>query len=332
MVYQIGIEVTIGSNLYNMQVQQLRVQRGVLPIVNKAAVLFPSDTDLRAAVGDDVAIELTGGDISETVFTGTVWSIENNFYTTTVVVTDSSSVLSGYRPADTYEKLSTGDIIQTLASDSGTLVDTIQSGLELALYVAHQSRTALEHIALLASYSDCFASITADNKLLVTSWPDKPAQISLQYGRDLLRCKTSQRQSCLSPITAIGNGPAGSVSAAEALLHTPEILPSDAANPGKDTLWYPMAMLRTPKAATDTANALNDDKNRNRSRIDAVCILSPQFDIGTVLGVTEVPHTAHDGPWIITSVIHEIIQQKTAQTSIHGISASVGGSSGGLLS
>lgn len=72
MAFPVGISLTLGNYRYDTHVQQLRVSLSLLPGVNSAVAILPSNVQFSAAPGDDAEIELTAGDVTETVLTGTV--------------------------------------------------------------------------------------------------------------------------------------------------------------------------------------------------------------------------------------------------------------------
>ncbi len=334
MAFPVGISLTLGNNRYDSHVRRLRVSLSLLPGVNSAVAVLPSSVSFSAATGDDAIVELTAGDTTETVLTGTIKAISRSLTAISVTLGDGSADLHAYRPATTYEGQTSGQILQALAGDAGLSTGRIDASLDLAAYIAEQNRTAGEHAALLARLSGCLAYVNCDNELAAPKISDS-ADGALRYGRDILVYQVQERKKDRPDLVAIGNGPAGSGSAPDVLRQTVATLPSNAQSPGATTRWQPHAFLRTPAAASDAGDALKGEEGRRLSRAEGHCLLSPQLRLGSVLEISDSPDGLSSGPWIVTGILHEVQPSGRSRTTFRGESAGgsggLGGLAGGLL-
>jgi len=334
MAFPVGISLVLGNSRYDSHVRRLRVSLSLLPGVNRAVAVMPSTVPFSASPGENAQIGLTAGDTTETVLTGTIKAVERTLTAVAVTVSDGSADLHACRPAATYEGQNSGQILQALAGDAGLSTGRIDANLDLAAYVAEQSRTAGEHAALLARLSGCLAFVSSGNELSAPKISDS-ADCALRYGRDILVYQVQERKKDGPDLGAIGNGPAGSGSAPDALRQTVASLPSNAQPPGAKMRWLPHAFLRTPSAASDAGDALNDEAGRGLSRAEGHCLLNPELRLGSILEISDAPDGLSPGPWIVTGIVHEVRPSGRSRTIFRGKSAGgggLGGLAGGLLS
>jgi hypothetical protein len=260
--------------------------------------------------------------------TGKVRSFRRGVHAIEVTVGDASVDLARLRPGVTYEKQSAKDVIRALAGSAAVAIDTVDLDLPLAAYIAHQNRTAAEHIAYLARLGGGIATVNGDGKLHVMSWPESQPEQALRYGRELLTYDVREHPGPAVQHIAIGHGPAGAADAPDALRPSLAPLPSDAPAIGSEAVWQPAAILRTPKAATTAANAANVIVNAAAKRVRAKCFLLPQLRPGTVIEVQDLPSHLSQGPSLITRVTHRFTPGSGGVTIFEGVSTASGGLSG----
>ena len=88
-------------------------------------------------------------------------------------------------------------MISALARDAGADTGAVDVGLRLAVYVAHQERTAGEHAAYLAGLAGCTLVTDADGALLSVERSNAEPEVALRYGRELTEYEVSQ---CPPPV------------------------------------------------------------------------------------------------------------------------------------
>jgi hypothetical protein len=320
--------VTLGNLRYDSHASDVVAHLALLPGVNSLNAVLPADVEVSAAAGDPGSLELDGGEGTQMVLTGKVCSLRRNLLATKVSVADGGADLAGFRPCATYEKQNGRDVIRALTEESGVDVGTLDLDLPLAAYVAHQKRTAAEHVAYLARLAGATARVDGDGNLQVNPWPGGQPEAALLYGREVIDYEVRDRPGPQVHRVTVGNGPAGSVDAPDALRHTSSILPGDAPAPGAGAIWEAAPILRTPATALTASQAAEQRAAAGGSRVRARCFLLPSLRPGTVVEVQELPDGVAGGPWMLTQVTHRLRPGLGGTTTFEGVAA--GASSGGL--
>jgi hypothetical protein len=166
----------------------------------------------------------------------------------------------------------------------------------------------------------------------VRALPNGTPDHALLYGREIVSYEVTDATGlgARGQRVVVGNGPAGSGDAPEALLHSPGVLPGEAPKPGAGALWAAMPVLRTPAAAQAATQAAGRLAAAAGSRVQARCFLLPFLRPGAVVEVQELPGGLSGGPWLITHVRHRLDPRRGGLTVFYGVSAGAGGP-GGLL-
>lgn len=316
--------VILGNQQFDAHAIDVSVTLETLPGVNRCRVAFPKDTPIEAQLGDSASVQLDGGEGDRTVLTGKVRKIRRDLTLTTVTLADAGTDLSSLRPATTYEQTSAADVANALAGDAGVSVGTVEMNLPLAAYVAHQGRTAAEHIAHLARLAGSLAVVDEQDQLQVLIRPGEQPEVGLLYGREIIDYEMRNSMAPESQRVAIGSGPAGSAHSPDALRHTLDMLPGGAPSPGNSAVWKPAAILRTPDTALTATQAATVGANAEASRFSARCFLLPRLRPGMVLEVQQLSDGLTGGPWTLTRVCHWLRPGMKAQTFIEGRSAGSG--------
>lgn len=329
MTLAFGISATIGGLRYDSHLMGARIGAGLAPRAGSAQLLLPPQVRVDAEPGDDVAVTLDGEEPGTAVFGGQVLRIEHLLDVTRVVAGDALARLAAIRPGTTFEQQSAQRIVTALADQAAIPTGTVDAPLDLVHYVADQSRTALEHTARLAGWAGSFATSAPDGSLVVRPLPSGPAERALRYGREIAALTVGRRQPGADVVWA-GSGPAGSVGAPDAHLQTTGVLPDSAPPPAARTLRIAAPALRTPGAATSATTAA---ASRNgTARLDATCWLQPAIRPGTLLEIADAPQPGAIGPWLVTSVVHDLGPGPRGVTRLEGETVATGGPLAGLLS
>jgi hypothetical protein len=331
----------LGNLKYDAHAAEVTATLGLLPCVNRFHVRLPARARLDAAPGDPATLELDGGEGVETVLTGAVAWIRRELLESEVVGADGGAALAALRPAATHEKRSAKDVIRTLAGEARVDVGSIDVDLPLAVYVGHQARTAAEHIAYLADLGGATARLDGEGRLDVMRVPEGPADLALRYGREILGIAERSRPAPSVRRFAIGNGPAGSASAPDALRPGATPLPGDATAPGPGAVWSAHAVLRTPAAALTASRAADTRAAAAAKAIACRCFLLPALRPGTVVEIQDLPAGLSPGPWLITRVQHRLHPVEGGSTAFEarntsadllgGLLGALAGAVGGLL-
>lgn len=323
--------ITLGSRRYETHASEVIVTLGMLPGVGSFRATLPARAEFGAVPGDDALLHLDGGEGGEDVLTGTVGMVRRGLLGVDVTGADAGALLGGTRSASTFEKQEGSKIARALISDAGADVGEIDIDLPLAVYVAHQGRTAAEHIASLASLAGCLALVDADGAVSVRPVPERP-QIALLYGREILSYQEISGAAPVAQQLTIGNGPAGSVDAPNALHPSFDRLPGSAASPGPSARWRSVPALRTASAASKGSEAATTSAAAASAGVRCRCFLLPALRPGAVVEIQSLPDGLSGGPWLVTRVRHRLHPSLGASTVFEGVTADAGGLLGGLLS
>jgi hypothetical protein len=323
--------ITLGSLRYDTHVANVVVRLAAIPGVNACHVTLPAGVEVEANPGDRGVIEMDGGEGSTTVLTGKVRSLQRRFFDIEAVVADASADLAALRPAVTYERQAARDVIRAVSQDAGVTTGTLDIDLPLAAYVADQGRTAAEHVALLARLAGALATVNTAGNLQVRQLPNASPDLALRHGREVIAYQVTAGPGLQARRVVVGNGPAGTPDAPNALRHSPDMLPGNAPRPGRDALWAAMPLLRTPAAALAASEAAERQVAATGSRVHARCFLLPQLRPGSVVEVQDLPAGLSGGPWLITHVRHQLKPWAGGVTIFEGVSAGAGTGLGGLL-
>jgi len=319
---------TLGNLRYDSHAAELSVTLALLPGVSGFRVDLPSAADVSFQPGDPARLDLDGGEGSQTVLVGTVRAVSRGFRRTRVVAADASADLAALRSASTFVGQAGGDVIARLADEAGVTVGDNDLDLSLAAYAADQRRTAAEHVAYLAGLGGALATVDGDNRLAVRNRPDGPADAALLYGRELLEID-ARTVSAPAPVVPIGDGPAGSADADDAMRPTVSPLPDGAPSPGKDARWQPAPVLRTPGVAVAAAEAYAKAGSGAAQRLHARGFLLPALRPGMVVQIQSLPDGFGDtDTWLLTRVVHRLRANDAGTTILDG--EALGTAGGGL--
>ena len=308
---------TLGNLRYDTHAIHVRVSLALLPSVNWAEVRIPVNVRFEAAPGDDALLDIDGGEGTKTVLTGKVRQVRRSFTGIQVIIADGSDALAALRPSVTYQRQNAGQVIRALGADAGASLGSVDLDIDLPAYVADPRRTAAEHVARLARLGGCIATGGSDGKLNVLARPTQPAS-ALMYRREIIEYRTTNSKVVNLQRFAMGFGPAGSGSAPNALQHSNEALPSDAADGGVGVLRQAEPMLRTPGATSAASTALKTATAGMSERLFARCFLLPALRPSEVIEVQSLPDGMSSGAWLLTRVTHELSPAVGGHTVLEG--------------
>ncbi len=327
---------TLDRLRYTVQIRSVSAELALFPGVNRAELVIAAGVDVEASPGTSAIVELDGGEGAVTVITGTVDHIDRRSDGTVVSITDGGAALAGVRPQETYNGLPAMQIITKLAQLADVETGPIVAATQTSAYVADPRRTGLQHIAALADRAGGVATVDGDGRLSVLPWPVGLPTAAMRYDREFTSLSTSTHRP-RHEFAVVGAGGSGAALAPDSwVVNTGAVTNAD--DPSPTRTWRADAVLRTP---TDV-----DQANRNTSarraaatrRLHGECWLQPARRPGDVVQIQETEHPEQAGPWLLTSVHHELGWDR-ACTVLYGVSAgetsdllgAAAGAIGGLL-
>ena len=311
----------LGSLRYDAHLAAVVVRLVPLPGVNSAVVTLPAGVEIEAEPGDTMTLSLDGGEGAKPVLTGKVRALRRGLLGTEAIGADGGADLAAVRPAVTYRARPAGDTIRSLAGEAGVDVGTIDLDLSLAAFVAHQGRTAAEHLAELARLGGAFAAIDGGGVLRVTPRVGAQPDLALRYGREIVEVRLTDRAAPPARRFIVGGGPAGSAEAPDALRPSPTPLPDDVPAAGADAVRRSVSVLRTPAAAVAATGAAQAAQAVETGRIWARCFLLPALRPAMVVEIQALPARLTGGPWAVERVIHRLSPEVGGVTEFEGVAA-----------
>jgi len=293
----------------------LDVRLAAAPLTGSLTARLPAQAPLRAEPGDPVTLELDSGDGAASVFTGTVASVRREPNRSTVHAVDAAGALARLRSATTYEQVKAGTVIRDLAGEAGVEVGDVDDGVALAWYAADPTRTGLDHVARLSSWSGALARIDADGRLVATPVAATQADLALRYGRELLAVEQTTRSRPVEGFTYAGEAGAGSTDSPDALRPTSDFFAGNRPDgPDETHRWAFEPALRTTDAA-GSASAAAQWRYAAGAQIGSfTAFLQPTLRPGTVVEIADLPDPMVGDPvWL--DRIHHRVDADTALTT-----------------
>ncbi|GAA2152614.1 late control gene D protein (GPD) [Humibacillus xanthopallidus] len=317
--------VTIDRLRYTVQIRSVTAELALLPGVNRGDVLIAAGVDVEATPGVDATIELDGGAGAATVITGSVEHVDRRTGGTLVSITDGGAALARKRPSETYNGMPAMQIIRQLAQLADVGTGLITATLQTAAYVADARRTAAQHVVALADHSGAVAAIDGDGRLTVLPWPMGQPTVAMRRDREFTSLTASSHRA-QHEFALVGAGGSGVALAPDAwVVNADAVTNADDPSPGRS--WWPDPVMRT-QTDVDLGNKSATARRASATRrLCAECWLQPARRPGDVVQIQETEHPEHEGPWLITTVRHELRWDR-GSTALLGVS---GGDTSGLL-
>lgn len=170
---------------------------------------FSSQAGGSTAPGDEVQVEIDGGEGLARVFTGEVNSVTHSPCSTRITATDDLAKLARMETEAGYEGLSAGGIVKELLSQGGAREGEVMDGPDFPYYYLHKGPRALAHIRSLARL--CGADVYTNGKGEVQfAEPRQGApDFIFQFGKELLDLVLTHSPPVFDGVVVYGEGAAG---------------------------------------------------------------------------------------------------------------------------
>lgn len=297
----------LGDRLWKEQLMRLNLTLTAAPGIDVLSAVLPAKASPGVAVKDDVELTINSGELEEKVFQGTVSAIRRSHASIEVKALNAGGALCRYRPAVTYENATPASVVRNLASDAGVLTGSLETGAELAFYVADPSRTAWDHIYRVNSWCGAMVTVSAQNAVESKVVNAATAERALRHGRELLSLARSQTTASIESFVVAGEAGAGSVSADGVHRPTTDFFAGnrpDGPSPRVAWVWEPA--LRTPSSAATAGAALKRVYGAKTDRGVFTAFLQPKLRPGGILELRDLPDGLAAGPVWIHTVRHII--------------------------
>jgi len=317
-----AFSLRIGDNIYGPQVAALVLVRTRLPATDRLEVRLPATAAVSAAPGDEVELELDGGEGAELVFTGRVALLRRRFDAIEVVARGGADLLARARPVLALSKVTAGEAIQRLADAAQVDVGEVAAGPMLALYAADGRTTALAEVARLASFSGAAAFLDGSGRISVPDPLMPQTPLALRYGREILEAEATEGEDSPAPVVTGEGGDPGGEQARWIVADFNRGSP-----PAADAPRVALPEIRTRADAQAAATAIADAARARARAIRLTTFLIPAVAPGTKLMIADMPGTVALSRATVHQVSHSIAADGMALTRLWG----TGYERGGLL-
>lgn len=319
------LSLQIGDAVYE-QATRVRLRRGLLPIVDRLEVVLPAATEFSAAPGDDVSLELDGGEGGATVFTGKLAGVQHSVRSLRVLAYGPAFELARARPAGAYEKLDVQEIFERLTEDLDVSLDVREADIKTALFVCEGRATALESIVRLCGIAGLQAAFAGDGTLAIG--PDGPGDaVALRYGRELLDVASTTRWADDSEFVIVGEG-GGSPDSDQSLWIAQDFFAGGRTAAGTGVRWRSEPLVREVDDARTAAAAWTGTQRRREAPIRMLAWLLPAVAPGSTIEVQDLPEHLSLPKCMVRQVIHELDPRRGARSSIWACADEGGGLAG----
>jgi hypothetical protein len=331
----VAASLTAGNLRYDTHGATVMVRRGLLPIVDRVEYRLPRGVRLEAAPGDDLVLELDGGEGAETVLTGTVAGVTRDLLGARITGHNGGASLAAFRPSGSFEDLPVGDVVTQLCGDAGVQAN-VASGPTLARYVATARSTALDEVTRLLHLAGQVAGFDGGG-LLVGSEGDPAEERALLFAREVVAVDVSGPGPEAAERVVTGEG-AGEPGSSNALWPVSDFW-AGASPPGPDARLRIAHEIRTTADAAGAGTAWSARHAATQRPIRLRCWLLPAVAPNDLLQIQDAPDDLALGGIRVRQVIHRIDPPGGASTEVwgyddaaaQGLPGSLLGAVGGLL-
>lgn len=322
------LSLQIADSLYE-HATRVRLRRGLLPIVDRLEAVLPAGTEFEAALGDDVILELDGGEGASTVFTGRLSAVQHGLRSLRVCAHGFALTLARARPAGAFEKLSVQELFERLTEDLEVDLSIRDADMPTALFVCEGRASALESVVRLCTMAGLQAAFDGEGTLQIG--PDGPGEaLALRYGRELIDVSAGAWLEDPNTFTIAGEG-GGAPDSDQSLWVAKDFFAGSGTAAGTGIRWRSEALVREVGDARSAGESWTEDLRRREGPIRMTCWLLPQVAPGSTIEVQDLPEHMPLPTCMVRQVIHEIDPRLGARSQIWANVNDVGGGLAGAL-
>jgi phage protein D len=259
----------------------------------------------KVAPADAMTIELTADDVTDTVMTAEVQSVESSFGEITLTGRTGMQKLATTRVNQVYEKQTLKQIVSDLAQQAGVQVGTVDDGSTYQYLVVHESKSVLRVINELARREAMDVFVDSDNKLTVTTFSKTAADHTFRYGAEILGLALDTGDPTADHVRVHGESPSSS-SGSDTWHWLVKDLSSFRGDSGQGVRARGMqdGAVRT-KDLAGSAAAAHLGAIRDAAKVGRVKILgNPKVKRGEAIEIRDAPRPELNGLFKVTSVRH----------------------------
>ena len=314
----ITYKITLGSTTVDTD-----SPTALISIVSQSALSVPINSCQitllgrpKLSAGDAVKVAIGDEQASQTVFAGTIRSINYSYDQVKVEAVSSLRQLTVARFNLLFEKSTAGAIAKDLAKRSKLGVGKAEAGLKFPTYALGEQDTAYQHLQQLALQCgfDLFADRT--DRLVFARYQPKTTH-TVTYGVDILAYDWAEQAVAVTGVEVYGESPAsqGQGGKGYSWLTKKEVKGKSGSSSGA-VLRLVDPTARTQAIAAKVAKAVLTARQSQQQGWVKVLGM-PAAAIDDRLSLAELPVSAHNGRYKITGVSHHLAQQFGFTTTLY---------------
>jgi phage protein D len=277
-----------------------------------AVLTLGERSELAAAEGDAVTVELGWDGDTTLVFTGAVDIVERRIHGLEITCSGGRALLARTRADATYVGQTAGQVVTALAGEAGVDTGDVQDGVKLPVYVADSGRSHHAHCLRLARWCGFGLYCDAAGALVFAPFTAATPDRTFRYGADLLSA-SAQRSTPCGEATVVPESPASAQGDETASWLVKDPSPN-VGGTGAAILCEPA--LRTKDAAATAAQALADRAARATvsGRIELAGI--PHVALGTAVALEDMPDADLNATYEVRALRHVLDRQRGFRTQL----------------
>jgi hypothetical protein len=285
------------------------------------------------AAADAVRVELTSGNISDTVITAEVRAVESTLGVVTLLGRTVIERLAATRLNVVYENQSMDQIVRDLAGQAGVQVGALDPGRRYPYLVVHESRNVFRTLRELALREGMDVAADRSNALTITKSAATTADHVFRYAAEVLDVRLDAGDPTADRVLVHGDSPASTMGNDTWHWLVRDLSPfRGESGSGVRARGLQDGAVRTKDAAA-TAAAERLGAIRDGATTGTVTVLgNPAVDLGQAIEIQDAPRPELNRLFKVASVRHVFSKHEGFVTVIgftgHGGAAAAGG---GLL-
>ena len=292
----------------------------------------PADgNQLDFVAGDPVSIELTAGDVTETVFTGAVQGVRTSLGVTHVTASGGLGKLAATRVNSIYSSQSAQQIASDLASQAELDAGDLETGDTYHYVVAHESRSALELLRRIARAEGMDLYADHEGRLTMKKFTKSGADYTFKYAVHVLDARLMRHDVPTAHVTIAGE----SVASTKGNDSWPMLAKDGSAylaeaGTGARLLAQHDGAIRTKAAAQRLADATRDAIASYSTWGRMAVLGNPRVRLADAVGIEDAPTPSLNGTFKVVGVRQHFSKSRGHVTVIDfvalaGAAAGLGG-------
>lgn len=299
------IELDVGGTTFETgSVHAVHLKKEISGGADELVVTVAAVTDFTGEPDDEVSLKMGWSGSTETVFTGTVTSVEHGISVRVITAHGSQMALMTQRTTTTFVDQNAGDVFNALGSEAGASIGNVENGIALPRYFVTESGSLYDHAMTLAQLSGVDLFTDSDGALCFAT-PDASLKHSaLAYGRDIIRVNITRKVPLVNGVRVFPESPSSNEGNESAgwLVKQTDPIKGEAGEAPFESL--SVAVCATKEAAeTAAAGRLNQIK-RQSVRGHVLILGNPALTPGDRIEIEDVPEDNANGTFRIAAIDH----------------------------